>query len=102
MCESQHRREECDCGRDEGHAHHRGECGCGRSGSHAHHGGGHGRGCCCCRRCCCACRGGGGWAFPRRFRSRQEQVAELEAYLQELEAEAQGVREALAGLRSQE
>jgi hypothetical protein len=32
----------------------------------------------------------------RRFYSRQEQTSGLEAYLHELEAEIQGVREALA------
>ncbi|MBI4492854.1 MAG: hypothetical protein HY690_08695 [Chloroflexi bacterium] len=37
--------------------------------------------------------------FQRRFRTREERIAELEAYLRELEAEAQGVREALEELR---
>ncbi len=38
--------------------------------------------------------------FRRRFRSRSEVIGELEAYLKELEAEAQGVREKLERLRS--
>jgi len=82
MCGCQHHSEDydCCCGGHGGH-HHRG----GHSGSRH---GGHG-GCCC----------GGGenpHGFHRRFGNREERVAELEAYLKELEAEIQGVREALA------
>ncbi len=40
--------------------------------------------------------------FRRRFRTRDERIAELEAYLRELEAEAQGVREALERLRQRQ
>jgi hypothetical protein len=42
-----------------------------------------------------------GFGFRRRFRTRQERIGELEGYLKELEAEAQGVREALEDLRKQ-
>lgn len=71
--------------------HHEADCGC-------HHGGygygahSHGHECRCQE-------GEFGRGFGRRFRSRDERVAELEAYLKDLEAEAQGVREALDELR---
>jgi hypothetical protein len=59
---------------------------------HRHHGG--------------AC--GGRWgeggpargAFRRRFFSREERIAELEQYLNDLQAEAKGVEEKLARLRA--
>jgi len=38
--------------------------------------------------------------FRRRFHNRAELIAKLEAYLKDLEAEAQGVREKLEKLRS--
>ena len=38
----------------------------------------------------------------RRFRSREERAAELEAYLSDLEAESQGVREAIQELRREQ
>jgi len=50
--------------------------------------------------CCCHSGSEQELGFQRRFRSREERAAELEAYLKELEAEAQGVREALQALRS--
>jgi len=121
MCEGHHHDEGGGCGCCEGHSHQEGEqaCKCG-----GHHGQGqeHGGGCSCGRHprhdqeghCTCGChhdggcRCGGGCGchresqelgFQRRFRTRAEQIAELETYLNELEAEAQGVREAIAGLR---
>ena len=101
-----------------------GGCGCGGYGG-GHHGGGGGCGCgghhgyqgcnCSCHQggggCSCACHQGGhghhggggscggdnGPRLRRRFYSKQERTGELEAYLKDLEAEIQGVREALAG-----
>jgi hypothetical protein len=52
---------------------------------------------------CCAGRGEGGpgrGAFRRRFFSREERIAELEQYLNALQAEARGVEEELARLRA--
>jgi hypothetical protein len=97
------------------HHHGRGEygdCGCGAH--KGHHGGGHGGqyygGCSCGGHhyggCSCSCHHGGhsgacceGDSTPRlqrRFYSRQERTGDLEGYLRDLEAEIQGVREALA------
>ena len=76
---------------------------------HAHRGGDE-----CCHRergsaegCChghgedCECRGAAEehGSFHRRFRSRDEQVAELEAYRKELQEELKGVEERIAELR---
>ena len=118
MCEGHRHGEGGGCG--EGHGqHHGGEhaCGCGEHhGGSQHaacgcggHGGHHSEGDCSCgchhggdSRCggSCACHAGSRErGFQRRFRTREEQIAELETYLKELEAEAQGVREAIAGLR---
>lgn len=55
-------------------------------------------GCCQGAGCGCGC-GPGGLDFSRYFSSRTERIAELEAYLKGLEAEAAGVRERLSGLR---
>jgi len=73
------------------HPHHRhgGEC--------CH--GGHGGGC---------CHGGEGKAwgpgspFRRHFITREEQIAWLEEYLKELQAEAKGVEERIAELKASE
>ena len=90
----------CCCG--EGHTQHSSGHGHG-SGCHCgcHHGWGSGSGCCC---------GGGNFhdgcsgehplRFQRRFRSRDDEVTDLEQYLKDLEAEANGVRERLAEIRS--
>lgn len=73
----------------EGHGeHHQGDCEC--HGRHHHHG--------------CGCHGGEwGWGpghgFHRRFRTREEEVADLEAYLNELKLEAQAVEERLETLK---
>ena len=45
--------------------------------------------------CDCGCHGG----FHRRFKTKAEQIAELEAYLAELKLEVQAVEEHLADLR---
>ncbi|MGI5860617.1 MAG: hypothetical protein ACOX6T_01010 [Myxococcales bacterium] len=61
-------------------------------------------------RCCCdhhshdteACQSDGGWMsfmFNRRFQTKAEQIAELEAYLEELQAEVQAVEERLEDLK---
>jgi hypothetical protein len=63
----------CDCGEKEA------ECGCG----------------CGCHDDCC----GGGDSFQRRYRTRAEQIADLETYLGELKLEVQAVEEHLADLR---
>ena len=46
--------------------------------------------------CECGCHGG---RFERRFQTKAEQIAELEAYLGELKTEVQAVEEHLADLR---
>ncbi len=61
------------------------ECGCQEG-----HEGGHG--------CNCGCHGHGG-GFERRFQTKAEQIAELEAYLSDLKTEVQAVEEHLADLR---
>ena len=68
---------------DSGHGHgHGSECGCGCD--------------CCDEDCTCSCHGNG---FQRRYQTKAEQTAELEAYLAELKAEVQAVEEHLADLR---
>ena len=54
--------------------------------------------------CNCGCEGDcgcGGHAghFERRYQTKAEQIAELEAYLEELKTEVQAVEEHLADLR---
>jgi hypothetical protein len=58
------------------------QCGCHCCHQHAHAGG------------CCQDSG-----FQRRYQTKAEQIAELEAYLAELKAEVQAVEERLADLR---
>jgi len=53
-------------------------------------------GCNCDCNCDC-CKGGG--RFHRRYQTKVEQIAELEAYLAELKTEVQAVEERLAELR---
>ena len=48
--------------------------------------------------CGCDCHKGGG-RFHRRYQTKAEQIAELEAYLAELKTEVQAVEERLADLR---
>jgi hypothetical protein len=66
--------EMCDCKK--------GECECGEGG------------CDCGCECC-----GGGDHFQRRYLTKAEQTAELEAYLAELKLEVQAVEERLADLK---
>jgi hypothetical protein len=62
----------CDCQSDQ-------ECSCG-----------------CDSSCKCSCHTG---RFERRYQTKAEQIAELEAYLDELKTEVQAVEEHLADLR---
>jgi hypothetical protein len=48
--------------------------------------------------CGCECCGRAG-GFERRYQTKAEQIAELEAYLSELKTEVQAVEEHLADLR---
>lgn len=54
--------------------------------------------CDCGGECSCSC-GGEGLSFQRRYLTKAEQVAELEAYLAELRLEVQAVEERLADLK---
>lgn len=74
-CECKH--EHCEC--DE-------NCSCGCD-----------RGCDCNHNCGCDCCGG--HHFHRRYQTKAEQIAELEAYLAELKLEVQAVEERLADLK---
>jgi hypothetical protein len=59
------------------------------------------RGCCCGddgEGCDCACGHGG--RFQRRFQTKAEQIADLEAYLSDLKQEIQAVEEHLAALQA--
>ncbi len=56
------------------------------------------QGCDCDTDCGCDCGGHAGH-FERRYQTKAEQVAELEAYLGELKTEVQAVEEHLADLR---
>ncbi len=58
--------------------------------------------CDCGEDCGCKCGGeccGGGGHFQRRYQTKEEQIAALEAYLGELKLEVQAVEEQLADLR---
>ncbi len=95
---------ECHGGRGyEGHGHH-------HHGGHEHCGYDHerwGDGCCCGghgeggsrHSGRCGCGASHPWGFYRRFVSRAERIAELEAYLAELRAEITAVEEHLAELK---
>lgn len=52
-------------------------------------------------RCDCGCQDDRRFGLRRHFFSKAEMIEALEAYLKELENEAQGVREAIAELKSQ-
>jgi hypothetical protein len=58
---------------------------------------GEGPACSCGGECECGCHGG--HHFERRFQTKAEQIAELEAYLADLKTEVQAVEEHLADLR---
>lgn len=97
-CHDQHCHCECGC-HGHGHGKHHGgcqcdcddhacECGCHES-AHGHH---HGEECACER----------GEKFERRYATRAERIAQLEAYLKDLKTEIQAVEEHLAELKSAE
>lgn len=88
MCEGHDHGEGCGCEHHGESPRHEADCGCGGEG-HGHYQG---------HDCGCGC-GAVGRGFRRRFHGRQEQIAELETYLKELEAEVQGVREAVTDLK---
>jgi hypothetical protein len=52
--------------------------------------------CDCCQSGVCHCHDGG---FQRRYQTKNEQIAELETYLEALKLEVQAVEEHLASLR---
>lgn len=64
-----------------------------------------GEGCSCGHACDCNCGGNcgcdccGGHHFHRRYQTKAEQIADLEAYLAELKLEVQAVEERLADLK---
>ena len=66
---------------------------CGRGFHHGHQG--HAGGC-----CCDPADWGPGHRFARHFPSREERIARLEEYLQELQAEARAVEERIAELKA--
>ena len=73
-------------------------CQCDHPTSHECECGGHGHACSCGDgECGCDCHGG--HHFERRFQTKAEQIAELEAYLADLKTEVQAVEEHLADLR---
>ena len=75
------------------HHGHGGECFHGGRGGHHRHGG----------ECCHGGEGsawGPGAPFRRHFPTREEQIAWLEEYLKELQAEAKGVEERIAELKA--
>ncbi len=49
--------------------------------------------------CDCGCHCCGGHRFQRRYQTKAEQIADLEAYLAELKLEVQAVEERLADLK---
>ncbi len=55
--------------------------------------------CECGEECSCGCNCGCGHHFHRRYQTKAEQVAELEAYLTELRLEVQAVEERLVDLK---
>jgi hypothetical protein len=67
----------------------------GRGGGGEH--GGHDRG----TRCDCGCQDESPFGLKRHFVSKAEMIEALEDYLDELEKEAQGVREAIAELKAE-
>jgi len=79
QCECGEHACECEC-HERGHSKHHGECDCGK-----HE---------------CACEHGE--KFERRFATRAERIAQLEAYLQDLKTEIQAVEEHLAEFKAVE
>jgi hypothetical protein len=89
---------------------HHSECDC-HGGSHREHHGSHEVECDCheeregecqCNAGECGCHGDSGdeFHFERRFVTRSERIAQLEAYLEDLQAEAQAVQERIAEMKA--
>ena len=55
--------------------------------------------CDCQNGCSCGCDCCGGQKFQRRYQTKAEQIADLEAYLADLKLEVQAVEERLSDLR---
>ena len=55
----------------------------------------------CDRRSGCGCSCGSEGEFPRRFRTREEDIAALQSYLDELLKETRAVQENIAALKKQ-
>ena len=88
---------ECEC-HGSRHGEHHGDCDCESEGAGGCECGGHeGHG-----ECECGCHEGEGGEmhFERHFVTRAERIAELEAYLQDLKNEAQGVEERIAEIKA--
>ena len=86
----EHQGEECGCGEGHGPRHGQGHGPMhGPGGHHGPHG----------EECRCGC-GGEGHGFHRRFATREERIAHLQEYLNELRAEAQAVEEHIAELKA--
>ena len=83
-----HQGQDCDC---EGKCKKEGGCDCGE--------GCCGSGECSCGSCHCGKGGCEGGHFQRQFKTKAEQIVELEAYLSELKLEVQAVEEMLSDLR---
>ncbi len=105
MCEHGQHHGRHDCGCEHGRHHGRHDCGCERQNpqdcncheeqtaedcgcGHGHQRHDHPRTCC------------GGGQFHRRFQTRAEQIAVLEAYLHDVQAEVQAVEERIAELKA--
>ena len=97
-------KEECGCEEHEKHhgeqheeraEDHGGDCGCGGHGHHSMHGSWHHH-----SGCSCGCHHHEGMGFRRRFIPREEIIARLEEYLKQLHAEAKGVEERIAELKT--
>jgi hypothetical protein len=95
-----YKEEDCGC---EHHGEHHGEreeghsedCGCGGHGHHdMHRAWGHHSG------CSCGYHRHEGMGFRRHFIPREEIIARLEGYLKQLQAEAKGVEERIAELKT--
>ena len=85
--------DDCGCGREEHERDQECDCGSGHEGHRRHYA-------CGCR-CCCH---EGPWQperrFWRRFSTRDERVARLEGYLEDLRAEAQAVEERIQAMKA--
>lgn len=67
---------------------------------HGEHHGGYGESCCCGEGPGPGGHFGPDWRFRRRFPTREERIAWLEEYLQELQAEAKAVEERIAKMKA--